>query len=119
MRDSGNGEEGRCKLGNQPEWHNNKEGNVYTWVIRANARQKREMQEIVDAWNECAHEDIPDLGFAPEYALEYYRGYQFVVRHEGQVAERGSFVRCGKCGTIRELLEGQVRCCDECGDRWD
>ena len=91
---------------------------MYTWVVRANARQKQEMQDVVDAWNECAHEDIPDIGFAPEYTLEHHRGYQFVVHYEGQVAERGAFVRC-ECGAIRELLEGQVLCCDECGENWD
>jgi len=92
---------------------------TFSWVKRASAHQKREMQEIVDAWNECAHEDIPDLGFAPEYTMEGPHGcYQFVVWYQGRIAERGAFVRCGDCGAIRELLSGQVECCDECGADW-
>ena len=97
------------------------------WIKSASRSEKIEMQVIVDAENEFAHEHA-DQQHTSFYRLE--RGgdawgiIQYVdkphpeftdIYTHGQRIGGGSFVRCSECGDVRDLWEGQFDRCYECG----
>ena len=91
----------------------------------------REMEDCVASLNELAHEDYDISGFMLSYKLE--RGgdswgvvaYVAKIHPEamgqvriGQRFDAGSFVRCANCGHIRDLWDGQIEFCTDCGKDW-
>ena len=103
----------------------------YSWVKRATSYQMREMEDCVASLNELAHEDYDTIGFTLSYKLERSSDSWGVVAYvasihpdaKGQVkiGQRfgaGSFARCGNCGHIRDLWDGQIEFCLDCGKDW-
>lgn len=104
---------------------------AYTWVKRATAKAKADMQEIVDSYNELAHEDAEVHQYVPYYRLERtsdswvmvayvdyaVEGFEDEYKHGDRRYAIG-FVRCGYCGAIRELADGQGEFCIECDADW-
>jgi len=92
----------------------------YSYVKRASQRDKQEMQAIIDSLNELAPESEEVTGVLMVYSLEKTRDSYIVECHSnnGLFSDSGSFVRCGKCGAIRELFDGQIEFCTECWIDW-
>jgi hypothetical protein len=103
---------------------------MYTWVKRASATEKIQMQEVVDSFNELAneHTDMPFISF---YRLERCGDSWGMVEYvdvpsvewsdyynHGQRMETISFVRCDNCGGVRELMDGQIEFCYYCDADW-
>jgi hypothetical protein len=103
----------------------------YTWVKRATAAERREMEDCVAALNETAHEQYDVLGYTCSYKLErggdawgvtaYVAKVHPEVRGDVSVGERnggGTFARCATCGHVRDLWDGQIEFCTECWTDW-
>ena len=85
----------------------------YTYVRRASNTDKVAMQEVVDSFNELAEAN-------ENYRLgKAHDCYVLVWAVDGEDVGGGSMVRCSKCGAIRELFEGQIEFCADCGADWD
>jgi len=84
----------------------------YTYVKRASAADKQVMMEIAESHNELA--EYAQL--AERYSVERNT---LIVRYEDGSKDSTGFVRCSKCGAIRDLWEGQIEFCDSCGVNWD
>lgn len=100
---------------------------MLNWIKRASRAEKEEMQAIVDAENELAHEH-EDCQYIPFYRLERGGDAWAIVQYvdkshpdfadvytHGQRIDAGSFVRCSECGDVRDFWEGQFENCYECG----
>ena len=90
------------------------------WVTvkRASKAEHAEMDEVIETLNE------PEaLGGTNEgdvrYTLEWHGMYVVVATWADGSEDRGSMVRCTACGHIRELFEGQIEFCTDCGADWE
>ena len=104
----------------------------YSWVKRASQADKREMEDCVASLNELAHESYDTSGFTLAYKLErcgdcwgvsaYVARIHPDAKGQVQIGQKfggsGSFVRCASCGHIRDLWDGQIEFCTDCGKDW-
>lgn len=105
---------------------------TYTWVKRASEQDKQEMREVVDSYNELAYENADVHQYVPYYRLERggdewvmvcyvdyaVEGFEDLYTH-GERRYAIGFVRCGFCGHIRELADGQIEFCTTCDADWN
>ena len=93
---------------------------AYSYVRRASQKDKEEMQKCVNCLNELKHETEEITGITFEASLvNTGDGYIAAINYSDGGYDSGSFVRCSKCGAIRELFDGQIEFCLECWDDWN
>ena len=93
----------------------------YTWIKRATANQKREMDACVEALNEHAYDPESDPPECATWRYERRRtadAWIVVLLQDDKVIDSGSFVQCSKCGGVRDLWEGQIEFCLDCWAEW-
>ena len=94
----------------------------YSWIKRATEHQKAEMDACIEALNECAYNPEMD---PPEQATWRYErrrtsdAWIVVLLQDEKIIDRASFVRCTKCGGVRDLWEGQIEFCLDCWTDWE
>jgi len=96
----------------------------YSWVKRASRKERIEMLEIVretrrglytHGWDptEDSFLSARKVRTSDSWVLEIYD------LRDGKRWDCASFVRCNKCGAIRELFDGQIEFCSTCDDDWE
>ena len=88
----------------------------YTWVKRATAEEKAEMQVIIDVNNEMSEKERDSNEVYELVRAGDAWGIKCTWLDDG-LSETGSFVRCKKCGDIDDLWAGQEYECWKCATR--
>lgn len=84
----------------------------YGWVKNASKQEHEEMGRIIERLNE----EPFDFEYKKERASDCW---VIGVYYKGRRVEAGSFVRCGTCRRVRELFDGQIEFCTDCGVNWN
>lgn len=99
-----------------------------TYVKRADAYTKQQMQECIDDENEFQKMEpsgMDEYGneVPIEYKLERHSGcYQMTAYVDGKIYDNSyheSFVRCDECGALNRINGGDCNCCIKCWNNLD
>jgi len=98
---------------------------AYTWVKRASWDDYADMLAEVAAENEIVAKEHSDDPHTFDWVYKVGRAgaghgaaYTIEIWQKGERIDAGTFVRCGKCGGIRGLFEGQIEFCTDCMVDW-
>lgn len=89
------------------------------YVFRASAKEKLEMSNCVQANNESDFW-LDNEEDKPIFTLEKSKtgGYVCMATYPSGNTESGHFIRCGECGEIWDMWEGQGNRCFCCESEW-
>ena len=87
----------------------------YGYVKHASAATKQAMQEVADSYTEVEQVE----GEGRRFSVAFISECGYYLKREDCAEMDAPMVRCSACGAVRELYEGQIEFCTECGADWE